>query len=68
MLLIYNLFPHFNDNGCIFITMFLDCDFNYGFHFFPQFLCLMTLLRYLGFRAGAGAGAGAGADKKMYEY
>ena len=61
MLLIYILFHNFHDNVCISITMFLDCDLNYGFPFFPQFLLPMTLLRYLEVRAGAGTGARAGA-------
>ena len=59
MILSYKLFHHFHDNGCISITMFLDCALNYGFHFFFQFCCLMTPLRYLGVGSGAGAGAGA---------
>ena len=65
MPLIYNLFHHFHFNGCISITMFLDCDLNYGSHFPLNFCCLMTLFIYLGVRAEAvpraGAGAGAGA-------
>ena len=62
VLLTYNLFHYFYDYGCISTTIFLDCDLNYGFHFFLNSCCLMTLLRYLGVRSGAGAGAGAGTE------